>query len=119
MQTMINCVSEIQGEWCRPATPSMKAYNEPQRNIFIQLQDEPIPSDSEEELSELPLIGVIPPPDDTPLLSVDSRYLHYFVDELPTLLSVDYLYPNLFGRILGMTIGHPALWHSILALSSF
>ena len=73
----------------------------------------------DDETYELPLIQAIGAPDDTPLYTVDSSYLHFFVSELPSILSIDHLFPNALGRILGMTIGNPALWHSVLALSSF
>lgn len=98
----------------------MAVYNEPSRNVFLQLQNQPIPSTSEDdETYELPLIQAIGAPDDTPLYTVDSSYLHFFVSELPSILSVDHLFPDALGRILSMTIGNPALWHSVLAVSSF
>jgi hypothetical protein len=98
----------------------MAIYNQPSTNVFLRLQDESIPSTSEgEETYELPLIQAIGAPDDTPLYSIDSRYLHFFVHELPSLLSIDHLFPNAMNQILGMTIGNPALWHSILAVSSY
>ena len=98
----------------------MPLYNQPSTNLFLQLQNEPLPSASEDdETYELPLIQAIGAPDDTPLYSIDSSYLHFFVLELPSILAVDHLFPNAMGRILGMTIGNPALWHSVLALSSF
>jgi len=98
----------------------MPVYNQPSTNIFLQLQNEPLPSVSQDdETYELPLIQAIGAPDDTPLYTVDSSYLHFFVLELPSILAVDHLFPNAMGRILGMTIGNPALWHSVLALSSF
>jgi hypothetical protein len=98
----------------------MAVYNQPSNNLFLRLQDEPIPSTSEdEEIYELPMIQAIGAPDDTSLYTVDSRYLHFFLQELPSLLSVDHLFPNAMSRILGMTIGNPALWHSLLALSSY
>jgi hypothetical protein len=95
-------------------------YNTASTNIFLQLQNQPLSSTSEDdEAYELPLIQAIGAPDNTPLYTVDSSYLHFFVLELPSILSVDHLFPNALGRILGMTIGNPALWHSVLALSSF
>jgi len=98
----------------------MAIYNEPAKNIFLQLQDEPLPSKSkDDETYELPPIPVIGAPDDTLLLTVDSSYLHFFIQELPSVLFVDHLFPNALARILGMTLGNPALWHSILAVSSF
>jgi Fungal specific transcription factor domain len=98
----------------------MAVYNNPSTNVFLQLQNEPIPSTAEDdETYELPLIQAIGAPDDTPLYNVDSPYLHFFVLEFPSILSVDHLFPSALGRILGMTIGNPALWHSVLALSSF
>ena len=36
-------ISGAQGEWCRPTQPSMAVYNEPETNVFLQLQNEPIP----------------------------------------------------------------------------
>lgn len=68
---------------------------------------------------ELPLIRAVGTPDDTPLYSIDSPYLHFFVLELPKILSVDHLFPDALARILSMTVGNPALWHSVLVLSSF
>ena len=116
----VKLISGAQGEWCHPTQPSMAVYNEPKTNVFLQLQNEPIPSTSQDdETYELPLIQAIGAPDDTPLYTVDSSYLHFFVSEFPSILSIDHLFPNALGRILGMTIGNPALWHSVLALSSF
>ena len=98
----------------------MAVYNKPSTNIFLRLQNERIPSTSEDDKTyELPLIQAIGAPDDTPLYTVDSPYLHFFVSEFPSILSVDHLFPNALGRILGMTIGNPVLWHSVLAVSSF
>ena len=99
---------------------SESVYSAPSANIFLRIQDEPISSTSEDNESyELPLIPSIGTPDDTPIYAIDSRYLHYFVQELPTLLSIDYLFPSAIGCILGMTLGNPALWHAVLALSSY
>jgi Fungal specific transcription factor domain len=53
------------------------------------------------------------------MYTVDSSYLHFFIQELPNLLAIDHLFPNAMSRVLGMTIGHPALWHSVLAVSSY
>lgn len=98
----------------------MPVYNQPSTNVFLQLQNKPVPSASEDDdTPELPLIQAIGTPDDTPLYTIDSSYLQFFVLELPSILAVDHLFPNAMGRILGMTIGNPALWHSVLALSSF
>ena len=114
-------VAGAQGEWCGPVQPSDAVYNRRSTNLFLRLQDEPIPEDSndDEENVQLPLIQAVGMPDDTPLYSMDSPYLHFFVSELPSLMSIDHLFPNAMSRILGMTIGNPVLWHSVLALSSF
>jgi len=95
-------------------------FNTASTNIFLRIQDEPIPSKSEDnDSNELPLIKPIGTPADTPVYAVDPRYLHYFLQELPTILSIDYLFPNVLICILGMTMGNPALWHAVLALSSY
>ena len=113
-------ISESKGEWFQPTQASMAIYNESAKNIFLQLQDEPLPSNSEDdETYELPLMPAMGVPDDTMLLTVDSSYLHFFIQELPSVLFVDHLFPNALARILSMTLGNPALWHSVLALSSF
>jgi hypothetical protein len=113
-------ISGSKGEWFQPTEASEAIYNEPAKNIFLRLQEEPIPSNSEDdETYELPLIQAIGAPTDTTLLSEDSSYIHFFVEELPSVLFVDHLFPNALGRILGMTLGNPALWHSVLAVSSF
>lgn len=84
------------------------------------MQDEETPVASQDNESyEFPLILSIGTPDDTPIYAIDSRYLHYFLQQVPTLLSIDYLFPNTLEKILGMTLGNPALWHSVLALSSY
>jgi hypothetical protein len=106
-------------EWCQPGEPSRTAYNKRSNNIFLRLQDEPIPSTSTfDETFVLPLLQRVGTPDDTPLYSEDSAYLHFFVKEFPRLLSVDHIFPNALGRLLGLTVGNPVLWHSMLALSS-
>ena len=53
------------------------------------------------------------------MYTVDSSYLHFFIHELPSLLAIDHLFPNAMGTVLSMTVGHPALWHSVLAVTSY
>jgi hypothetical protein len=115
-------ISETQGEWCGPTKISPSQYNARATNIFLRIRDEPLPemtSDEETESYDFPLLPWIGAPDDTPIYAVDPRYLNYFVQELPNLLSIDYLFPNALSCILGMTMGNPALWHAVLALSSY
>lgn len=57
--------------------------------------------------------------EDMRLFAGDASYPDFFVLKIPAILGVEHLFPNMAGRILGMSIGNPALWHSILALSSF
>jgi Fungal specific transcription factor domain len=111
----------LQGEWCAPNQASDAIYGQGSRNVFLQLQDQSLPSTpQDDETSELPLISTIGAPDDMPLYDTeDSSYLHFFVHQMPSILSIDYLFPNALARILGMTIGNPALWHAVLAVSSF
>jgi hypothetical protein len=98
----------------------LAVYNHRSSNIFLRLQDEPLlsPPNEDEEPYELPLIQHIGTPDDTPLYNIDAPYLQFFVRQFPRILAVDHLFPNVLGRLLGMTIGNPVLWHSILAISS-
>lgn len=106
---MSKLISGAQGEWCHPIQTSMPVYNQPSTNVFLQLQNKPVPSASEDDdTPELPLIQAIGTPDDTPLYTIDSSYLQFFVLELPSILAVDHLFSNAMGRILGMTIGNPA-----------
>ena len=99
----VKLISGAQGEWCHPTQPSMAVYNEPKTNVFLQLQNEPIPSTPEDdETYELPLIQAIGAPDDTPLYAVDSSYLHFFVSELPSIIVHRPLIPQCAG---------PHSWH--------
>jgi hypothetical protein len=119
MQLHAMLISGLKGEWFQPTQASMAIYNDPSKNIFLQLQDEPLASKSEDETYELPPIPAFGPPDDTSLVPADSSYLHFFINELPSVLSIDQIFPSTLVRILGMTLGSPGLWHSVLAVSSF
>lgn len=67
----------------------------------------------------LPVIRTLPVPDDSLVDPQDSRYLRFFVLEMPRVLPYAKLFPTAVGEVFYNGIHHTALRHSILSLSAF
>lgn len=61
----------------------------------------------------------MPPPDDLEITPDDSKYLTYFVTEVPDILGSDRFFPSAITSIFKQSVNQPVLRHSILAVSSW
>lgn len=105
--------------WRHPNTSADPIYANPSKNIFLLLQQRPIINYSGATLNEIQFFKSTPPPDDMEVHPIDSRYLIYFVTEIPNLLSSDGYWTSAIATIFKQSINQPVLRHSILAVSSW
>jgi hypothetical protein len=94
-------------------------YANPSRNIFIRLQQRRIKNYTNAPMKCIQFSKSLPPPDDMDLHSIDSKYLTYFVTEIPKLLGPDGYWTSAIKSIFQQSVNHPVLRFSILALSSW
>src|SRR5271170_6750513 len=85
----------------------------------MRLQKRPIQNYTGAPMKEIQFGKPVPPPDDMEILPIDSRYLTYFVTEIPVILGADRFFPTAITTILKQSVNQPILRHSILALSSW
>ena len=71
------------------------------------------------EMKEIQFANIMPPPDDMQMQPVDSRYLTYFVTEMPRILGSHRFFPTALTTIYRQSMNEPVLRHSILAISSW
>ena len=85
----------------------------------MRLQQRPIVNSTSAPMKDIQFSKRIPPPDDMEVLPIDSRYLTYFVTEIPGILGSDRFFPSAITTIFKQSVNQPTLRHSILAVSSW
>jgi hypothetical protein len=70
-------------------------------------------------LPEIQFPRAMPPPDDMQVQAVDSRYLNFFLTEMPQILGSDRFFPTAISTIFQQSMNEPVLRHSILATASW
>ena len=105
--------------WRNPNPTYEPVYSNRSRNIFIALQGMAINNSTSSAMKEIQFSKTMPPPDDMQVQPVDSRYLIYFVTEMPRILGSDRFFPTAMTTIYQQSMNEPVLRHSILALSSW
>jgi hypothetical protein len=68
---------------------------------------------------EITFPNLLPPPDDQESRPIDSKYLTFFLTEVPSILGSDRFFPTVLNLIFQRSVNQPVLRHSILALSSW
>src|SRR5271170_7679883 len=105
--------------WRNPNPSAEPLYATPTKNIFMRLQSKPFINHTNAPMKEITFGKPIPPPDDLEIMPDDSKYLTYFVTEVPDLLGSDRFFPSAITTIFKQSINQPVLRHSILAVSSW
>ena len=94
-------------------------YGSPGSNIFMQMQmlDE---SQNVEQLQQLPLLKLVPPPDNMRLSRNDSVWLEYFhhLAKVWDTNSVPRFVPGFLEAIYNLSLNHYALRQSVMGLAS-
>ena len=85
----------------------------------MRLQSKPFINYTNAPMKEITFGKPIPPPDDLEIMPDDSKYLTYFVTEVPDILGSDRFFPSAITTIFKQSINQPVLRHSILAVSSW
>jgi len=105
--------------WRNPNPTYQPVYSSPSRNIFMALQGMAINNCTSPAMKEIQFSKTMPPPDDMQVQPVDSRYLTYFVTEMPRILGSNRFFPTAVTTIYQQSMNEPVLRHSILAISSW
>jgi len=105
--------------WRNPNPSGEPVYATPTKNIFMRLQSKPFINYTDAPMKEISFGKRIPPPDDLEVMPDDSKYLTYFVTEVPDILSSDRFFPSAITSIFKQSVNQPVLRHSILAVSSW
>ena len=106
-------------KWRNPNPSAEPAYAHSSKNVFMRLQKRPIVNYTSAPMKDIKFSKQIPPPDDMEVLPSDSRYLTYFVTEIPHILGSDRFFPSAITTIFKQSVNQPVLRHSILAVSSW
>ena len=105
--------------WRHPNPSAEPLYATVEKNVFLHLQSNPIINYTNAPLKEITFGKPMPPPDDLEITPDDSKYLTYFVTEVPDILGSDRFFPSAINSIFKQSVNEPVLRHSILAVSSW
>ena len=105
--------------WRNPNPSAEPIYATVSTNIFMRLQQRPIMNYTNAPMGDIQFSKPMPPPDDMDVHPIDSRYLTYFVTEVPGILGLERFFPSAITAIFKQSINQPILRHSILAVSSW
>jgi hypothetical protein len=106
-------------KWRNPNPSGQAQYSKPSTNIFLRLQNEPIKNYTAIPLKEIKFNKAIVAPALPDIQPMDSKYLIYFLTEVPELLGCERFFRSAIPTILEQSLNQPILRHTILALSSW
>src|SRR5947207_300527 len=105
--------------WRNPNPSNEANYADPSRNIFLLLRKQGLKNRTQAPLMEITFPKLLPPPDDQDIRPIDSKYLTFFLTEVPSILGSDRFFPTVLNLIFERSVNQPVLRHSILAMSSW
>jgi hypothetical protein len=106
--------------WPNPNPSAEANYGDPSKNIFLKMQKELIiRNHTRAPMKDIKFNKKLPPPDDLEIHPIDSKYLTYFVSEVPDILGSERFFPSAIATIFQLSVNQPVLRHSILAVSSW
>lgn len=85
----------------------------------MRLQRRPLKNYTKAPIHDIQFTKRTSPPDDMAVLPIDTKYLTYFITEMPSLLGCERFFPSAIQSIFKLSVDHPVLRHSILAVSSW